>query len=173
MKRIIRESFLVLPILIVIEILGGQALYTAKFIDAPILLIFVPSINAVCGNIGSILGSRLSSAFYLGTIKPKLNDKIFIQNIKDIIILGIIVFFILSIIVYNLPAGIEKIKLFQIMFFTGTLLVFMAAFIAALTTILSIKLHLDPDNVVIPTITTITDLTGIFILIGIAYMVIP
>ena len=69
-KTIVKHGLPLLTICILIEIFAGQILQSnqQKLLFFPILLISIPVINGVGGNIGSILGARLASGLHLGTI---------------------------------------------------------------------------------------------------------
>lgn len=136
------------------------------FLKGTIFLLLVPAFNGQGGSLGSILGSRLSSAGYLGqdrlTLIPNYTGR------SSFITLWIISLFVFSVIAIagsglGLLAGID-IPPFLILAGTtllgASLITFMSSTIAYYITYLSFRIGLDPDNVVIPILTAIMDVIG-------------
>lgn len=136
------------------------------FLKGTIFLLLVPAFNGQGGSLGSILGSRLSSAGYLGqdrlTLIPNYTGR------SSFITLWIISLFVFSVIAIagsglGLIAGID-IPPFLILAGTtllgASLITFMSSTIAYYITYLSFRIGLDPDNVVIPILTAIMDVIG-------------
>jgi len=172
-KRILWESYPILVLCAVISLAAGFVLnLQIESIKAlPLILVMVPPINGINNNVCSILGARLTSALAIGTIKPKFGKQSALRKNTQaswLMSLGVFsfssaVFFLLALI-----SGIEFLKSIMIMF--G----FFAASVAAigvtmLCTIwlafVSFSKGLDPDNVVIPLVTSIGDIIGVTCLI--------
>ncbi|MCK5559846.1 MAG: magnesium transporter [Thermoplasmata archaeon] len=178
-KKIIQESAPLLVFLLLIEILIGQLLNAQKsLVTIPLILALIPVINGVGGNIGGVLGARLASGLHTGVIDPGLKGKELRKNIAGAFILGIIAFTVLAILIYIiLPIvgidadviGLEKI--FLIMIGSGLLLTIIVIGLSILTAFYSFKRGLDPDNYVIPIVTTSGDVLGISALIFIVYLI--
>jgi len=177
-KKIVRNGLPLLTICILIEVFGGQILQINqdKLLLFPILLISVPVINSVGGNIGSILGARLASGLHLGEIELTINDKNMQKNFFISLIIGLLTYLILSIIIYyisyfgNIKMNVNILSFVSIILGTGILLMVMISIISVLTAFLSFKKGLDPDDTVAPIVTTIGDTFGIlflFLLIGV------
>ncbi len=71
-KKIVSESYRVLLAAVAIGLMAGYLLETYSGEIAAIALAMVPPINGIGGNIGSVLGARLSSELHLGTMTPEL-----------------------------------------------------------------------------------------------------
>ena len=91
-KRIMRNGIPILTICILIEIFAGQILQgnQEKLLLIPLILISIPVINGVGGNIGSILGARLASGLHMGYIELNIRDKNMHQNFLSSLFLGFI-----------------------------------------------------------------------------------
>ncbi|MCJ2533732.1 MAG: magnesium transporter [Candidatus Thermoplasmatota archaeon] len=177
-KTIIRHGLPLLTICVLIEIFAGQILQSnqQKLLFFPILLISIPVINGVGGNIGSILGARLASGLHLGTIELTVKDKNMQKNFVTALFMGLVTYSILAILIYhiayigNIKMNVGLIEFVSIVLGTGILLILIISVVSVLTAFLSFKKGLDPDDVVAPVVTTVGDTLGIvflFILIGV------
>jgi len=177
-KTIVKHGLPLLTICVLIEIFAGQILQSnqQKLLFFPILLISIPVINGVGGNIGSILGARLASGLHLGTIKLTVKDKNMQKNFVTALFMGLVTYSILAILIYyiayigNIKMNVGLIEFVSIVLGTGILLILIISVVSVLTAFLSFKKGLDPDDVVAPVVTTVGDTLGIvflFILIGV------
>ncbi len=178
-KKIIKESAPLLVFLLALEILVGQLLNSQKsLITIPLILALIPVINGVGGNIGGILGARLASGLHTGVIDANLKGKELRENLAGAFILGIIAFSVLAFLIYLiLPIagiGVDVIgleKLILIMIGSGLILTITLIGLSILAAFYSFKRGLDPDNYVIPIVTTSGDVLGISSLIFIVYLI--
>lgn len=163
-----------LTILIALEIAGGQILSQNEefLIKWPIFLVMIPVINGVGGNIGSILGARLSSGLHVGSIELRRHGKELQKNILSTVLLGIVTYTSLAIFILIisplLGISIESnilLKAGYIMIGTGLLLTAIVILISVFVARFSFENGFDPDNTVIPIVTTLCDVLGIVCLI--------
>ena len=177
-KKIVRHGLPLLTLCILIEIFAGQILQInqQKLFIYPLLLVSIPVVNAVGGNIGSILGARLASGLHLGTIELSLRDKNMQKNFITSFFMGIFTYLILAILIYyvsyigNIKMNLGLIEFVFTVVGTGILLILMISVISVLTAFMSFQKGLDPDDTVAPIVTTIGDTFGIiflFVLIGV------
>ncbi len=178
-KQIVSESYRVLVISVLIGLAAGYMLdyYSGQGRITAITLAMVPPLNGIGGNIGSILGARLSSALHLGTIEPKLRDQPILKiNVSASLSLSLIVFGFAGIIFFgsSILTGktlIEALKITSLFFGAGILLTTIITITSVSTAFLSYKQGIDPDNVVIPIVTTIVDVAGVLSLLIMTYIV--
>lgn len=178
-KTIVKHGIPILLIAVLVEILAGQVLQGNEeiLVAIPIFLICIPVINSVAGNIGTVLGARLTSGLHVGYIKISFKDKEMHQNLATSIFMGFLTYFILAIVIYyvgafsNIITEDLNIAMFVgIVVLTGFLLILIVAITSILTAFISFKRGLDPDDMVAPVVTTVADIMGIiflFIIIGI------
>lgn len=169
-----KESMPLLTLATFLEILGGQILNQNedKLIAVPIFLVMIPVVNGVGGNIGSILGARLSSGLHLGSIQLKGRGEELNKNILSAVLLGIISYTSLTIVILVISPllGIQigadlLLKAGYIMIGTGLMLTAIVILVSVFVARFSFKKGLDPDNTVIPIVTTLCDVLGILCLI--------
>ncbi len=176
-RTIVRNGLPLLTLTAFIEIIAGQLLQGEQelLVSFPILLVSIPVINSIGGNLGSIIGARLASGLHIGSIEVSFRDSVLRENIIVAIFMGIITYFILAIGIYLLSMfiGIEvrnigMIEFMSIIISTGFLLSCVVILVSVLTAIISFRRGIDPDDMVAPIVTTTGDLMGIlffFILI--------
>ncbi|HIH98206.1 MAG TPA: hypothetical protein HA346_04285 [Thermoplasmata archaeon] len=173
LKRILKESIPLLSICLILGTVGGQLLNARleHLSLLPVFLVFVPVINGVGGNLGCVLGARVSSGLHLGTIQPKLKGKELKQNILVYFLLGIITYTTISIFIWigipllGIRTDLSFMKFSGVLLFAGGLLVCLVVLLVLSTAFVSFKKGLDPDNTVLPLVTSVTDLAGISCLI--------
>ncbi len=172
---VIKSSVPLLTTLIFVEIMGGVMLHKNfnTFESLPILLASVPFINAMGGNIGSIMGARISSGLHVGYFKAKIWQPELKKEVGIAFLLGLIVFGLFSILIPishmfysgNVMATSEIIRIYLLLLMTGMVLTVLVILLAIGSSIVSYKIGADPDDVVIPTLTTFVDLSGIICLL--------
>ena len=155
-KRIYRESFVVLIIVGMLELVTGGMWEGYKI---AILLLILPPFQETIGNIGSVLSARLSSFIYLGYIEPGFvpHGEHFWRDVVST--------FILTIIMSSIVAGLAffyamDFRIVWVIFIAGLIAATLLIIISYYLTYFSIKLKIDPDNTVIPIITTLADIIG-------------
>jgi mgtE-like transporter len=157
----------------VFNLVAGQILNAneAVFLAMPFLLILVPVINGVGGNVGTVLGARLTSGLYTGTLSVRLSDRGLQAQVRDALVLYVITFVFLAIIIYvaavvlpgTPPFGLEVLVF--LMLTTGLMLAGVLILVTVAVALLTFRRGLDPDNFVTPIVTTMGDLLGIAFLV--------
>lgn len=157
-------------LLIVLIILLVPAIMLESMVEElvanPTILILIPPFVAVAGNLGAILASRLSSAAYLGLIELRGRpDRFVYQNLGVILLLSFLTFGALGVLTHAtaLLIGIPTPGLGTLLTITlaGGLVVTVATcFTAYRVTAYTFVRGDDPDNVVIPIITSTMDALG-------------
>ena len=175
-NRIMRESVPILFLLLLGELIAGVILSNGqlKFEYVPGLLILLPAVLSLRGNISSAMGSRFGSYMHMGLVDPKLKlatfkTPIVKENIYASMSLNLIMSLLLGIFAYFVATltGIPNANLGLLIFvavvagvLSGFLLVFLTIFIAVFTS----SKGMDPDNVLSPTVATIGDIFTILFL---------
>jgi Permease, similar to cation transporters len=144
----------------------------------PGLIVIIPGVMGLRGNISSTLGSRLGSAIHMGLItKIDYKNKELTNNIIGSMILTVIISIFLGILGHFVSvllgfgsAGLLELVLISLLsgFFSGLILSFISVYLAIGT----FKFGFDPDNVVTPSIATIGDIISIMMIFVFAKMVI-
>ena len=170
-----------LPLLIVLSILvtlgSGFVLEELEetYLGNPTLLVMVPVMIDMGGNLGAILSSRLSTRLHLGILSFDPRDTVLWTNILAILALAATIFTILGFAAYvigqfvaaPLPLG----TLLTISLVSGMLLAVFAIVISLVATYASYQFGLDPDDTPIPIVTNMCDILGVIILSGVAIAV--
>jgi mgtE-like transporter len=172
-RRILWESYPVLVLCAVLSLSAGLILNSQiESIKAlPLILVMVPPINGINNNVCSILGSRLTSALHIGTIEPRFGEQVALRkNTRAAWIMSVGVFIFTSAIFFILAllAGIGLVNSIVIMlafFIASMVAIAVTMFCTIELAFLSFKRGLDPDNIVIPIVTSIGDIAGVSCLI--------
>ncbi len=163
-----------LPFLIICgigEVFAGTIFGFMKdlFIDYPGLIVIMPAVIGMRGNIVTTLGSRLGSSIHLGVIDPEnvLKSPETKENIHATLMLSVVMGVITSVVAYtsSISAGVKTITLPSLIMVTVLSALISGAILIIITiwiVILSFSKGLDPDNVTAPILTTVGDIITIF-----------
>jgi mgtE-like transporter len=177
-KEMVKQS---LPLIIfcgIGAILAGSTLGAMKdlLIEIPGLIVIIPAIIAIRGNISTAFGSRLGSAYHLGIINAdNMWNKELLENIKGSLFLSFFVSIIIGILAYItsfiLNVYPDPVKIILIVLIAGI----MSALILTLMTIgiiyLVFKRGYDPDNITGPALATFGDIITMLCIFGSALLV--
>ncbi len=172
-KSIVRESSPLIALMMLIEIGGGGMLESMNdvFYAIPALLALVPLINAIGGNAGSIIGSRLASGLHLGMIRPSFGDKEVLDNMFMTGIMGMgaklisasFLFIILP--VLGIAVGLSIWTWLTITLIASVIVLGAVLPAAVITSIVAFRKGKSPDDFTIPVVSTVGDFTGILAII--------
>jgi mgtE-like transporter len=174
-RRIVRESTVVLTIAVTIDVLAGivvEARATQQF-GAAALLILLPPFIANCGSLGGMLSSRLASKLHVGQLEPRLLPGRIAA--LDVSITGLLAFLAFSGVglagwgAAHLVPGVDALDLpttLGVVLFAGLLATPILAIVAYVAATTSFRFGFDPDNHGIPVVTATMDLAGVVCLVA-------
>jgi len=177
--KILRQSSPVIFLCVFGELIAGIALVSSeKYLEIiPGLLILLPSVLSLRGNISSALGSRLGSAIHLGLIDSEVHMNTFrnpliIQNVYASLTLNLVMSFVAGIAAYyvSIAIGVSKVSIIvltSISVIAGVLSGLMLTFLTIYLAVYTSAKGLDPDNVLTPAVATVGDIfTVLFLLLS-------
>ena len=173
-RRIVRESFPVLCIAIVLDVLAGAVVEPRVgpvFIPYPALLIIVPGFLENTGALGSILAARLGSKLHLGAVTPRAKpDAAALLDASVVLVLGLTVYSLLALSALGLAEimGVAYPGVFRFIGVTlvgGTVATVLAGIIGYYAATTTYRFGFDPDNHTIPLVTSGMDLMGVICLV--------
>ncbi|WP_067260589.1 magnesium transporter [Methanobrevibacter cuticularis] len=179
MRDIVMQSTPVLLLSSVLGVSAGGFLNSSisVLLKNPSLLTLVPLFSGESGNLVSILGARLSSALHAGLIEPVLKpEKTSVNNFLIIVVLAIIIYPIIGFLaeassrLLNFP-GIGFFSILSISTVSGMILIGIMILIVFFISSISYRKGFNPDNIVIPISTSITDSISSLILVTVALAV--
>lgn len=172
------------PLLVVLSVLemgSGYVLHELEetFLDRPTLLVLVPVMIAMGGNLGSILSARLSTRLHLGTLTFSPRDPVILKNVAAVLALALTVFTALGVSAYALSlvpvvgigGGMTLRDTLLVSVVSGMLLAVVAVALSVSATYASYRLGLDPDDTTIPVVTNLCDILGVVILAVVSLLV--
>jgi mgtE-like transporter len=166
--ELLREALPIAMFAILISTFSGLVLGASfdRLLSGTIFLIMIPALNGQGGSMGSILGSRVTSAAYLGQHKLSFKpNKLAVSSSISLVIISLVVFSILGgggvfigwLTGSDLPMFFHLVL---IMIGGAVMITFVTSAVAYYIAYLSFKLGLDPDNAVIPILTAAMDVVG-------------
>ena len=173
-KRVVRESFPVLSIAIVLDILAGTVVeprFASVFGPYPAFLMIIPGFLENTGALGSILSARLGSKLHLGAVTPTAKpDAAALLDGTIAFVLGVLVYSITAIttllaaqlIGANYPGAYRFVGVVMV---GGLMATVVAGAIGYYAAIVTYRLGLDPDNHTIPLVSSGMDLLGVICLV--------
>ena len=179
MRAITRAMLPVLLVLTLVEVGSGLVLgsFEATLLQYPALLVLVPAIIGTAGNLGSVLASRLSTAFHLGTLSFSPDDDTLGGNALATVGLALTLFPVLGAGAWGLRAltGDTNLSVGSVVLvssLSGVVLAGLAVVITVVATYAAYRFGLDPDDVVIPVVTNTCDVLGVVVLFVVAEQVV-
>ena len=165
LKKIIYQST---PVLLICSLMGTTAgsILNSKLsiiLSNPSILTMVPLFSAESGNLVSILGARLSSGLHSGYIKPtSWPNKGAVLNFGIMITLAVIIYPLIGLMAHFacLSLGIPSVGLYNMIMISsmaGVILTPIMLTTAFYLNSISYRKGFNPDNIVIPLSTSITD----------------
>jgi mgtE-like transporter len=167
-KRIIIESIPMFLFCGLLSTFSGSIL-GSKFvglISIAGIFTMIPAFLEDGGAIGGILAARFSSSLHMGTMEyGKKISKEALKLFSFMHLLGLIIFPLIAIFAFiiNKIIGLITPSINEMIFIsllTGEILILIVNLVAYYSSALSFKFGLDPDNIVIPLITSLMDVIG-------------
>lgn len=160
---------------VLVGIMFGSSTSTLEMV--PGLIVLIPALIGLRGNINTTLGSRLGSAVHMGLITPDdfWNDELK-ENVKSSIVLSITMAFIAGILAFLTcfivgKSTVSLLKIVAIAVVSGTVAGLSLAFITISIIFYTFRRGLDPDNITGPSLATIGDLITLICILGAAVMI--
>ncbi len=169
-RSIVATMFPLLVVLSVLEMGSGFVLESLEetYLDNPTLLVLVPVMIGMGGNLGAIFSARLSTRLHLGTLSFDLRDEALWANVAAVLLLAATVFSALGVAAWAVGRTVAEpmplAELFVISVVSGLLLAALAVVISVAATYVSYRRGLDPDDTTIPVVTNVCDILGVVVL---------
>lgn len=178
-KGVMRQS---LPVLLLCGIglvfagaLFGNSVHALDIL--PGLIVLIPALIGLRGNINTSLGSRLGSAAHMGLISSdNFWNQEMKENFKASIILSVMMSFLAGILAYVTTIAIGKSsaamwKIVAIAVSAGTIAGVILAFLTLSIIMYAFKRGLDPDNITGPYLATFGDIITLACIFGMAFLI--
>jgi mgtE-like transporter len=173
-RRIVRESFPVLCIAIVLDVLAGTVVEPRVddvFVPLPAFLIIMPGFLENTGALGGILASRLGSKLHLGAVTPTARpEAAALLDGTIVLVLGIIVYALTALSTLAVAEVFGQAypgaaRFVGVVLLGGLMATIVAMVIGYYAAIAAYRFGLDPDNHTIPLVTSGMDLLGVVCLV--------
>ncbi|GGI03882.1 divalent cation transporter [Egicoccus halophilus] len=174
-RRIVRESMIVLTIAVSIDVMAGIVVESRaeEQFSAPALLVLIPPFIANCGSLGGMLSSRLASKLHVGLLEPRLlPGKLASLDFSLTVLLAFLAFtgvgaagWLAAVLVPNVDP-LPLLSMLGVTWLAGLFAVFVLAAAAYAAATTSFRFGFDPDNHGIPVVTATMDLAGVICLVA-------
>ena len=172
-RRIVRESFPVLMVAIVLDILAGTVVEPRieNVLAYPAFLLVIPGFLEKTGALGAILAARLGSKLHLGAVTPRAKPDaaalldgtvVFAVGFVSYAVIAITTLIVANVIDADYPGAL---RFFGIVMTGGVLATVIAAVIGYYAATTTYRFGFDPDNHTIPLVTSGMDLLGVICLV--------
>jgi len=174
-RRIVRESLVVLTIAVTVDVLAGvvvEGRATQQFSLAA-LLVLLPPFIANCGSLGGMLASRLGSKLHVGQLAPRLvPGKLATLDFSLTSLLALLAFtgvgiagWLAAVVVPGVDA-LPVLTTIAVVLLAGAFALPILALTAYAAATTSFRFGFDPDNHGIPIVTATMDLSGALCLLA-------
>ena len=172
-RRIVRESFPVLTIAIVLDILAGTVVEprVERVLIFPAILMVIPGFLEKTGALGSILAARLGSKLHLGAVSPRARpDAAALLDATVVLAIGVLSYAVIAVAVLVVATIIDAaypgaLRFIAVVMFGGILATLVACLIGYYAATTTYRFGFDPDNHTIPLVTSGMDLLGVICLV--------
>jgi mgtE-like transporter len=168
-RRAMAEMALIVLLTPLLDILAGTVIEArlARFVALPGLLIIIPPLISIAGDLGGVLSSRLTSKLHLGVVSPKVipeGPALLDASLVGVSGLGIFLFIgAVGLFLSDLTNKAHPGPLAMIggTVTTGLVVTLVAIPVAYYIAVITTRFGLDPDNHSVPIITSAMDLVGV------------
>lgn len=173
-QSIVTTMFPLLIVLSCVVLIAGVTLEQAEELltEYGVLAVMVPTMIDTGGNLGAILASRLSSRLHLGTTQLSVRDRMLWANVGAVLALGVSVFAGLGVGAWAVGrlvgSELGLLTLLTISLGSGLSVAVLAVVCSIVTTALSYRWGIDPDDTTIPIVTNVVDVFGMLVFLGLA-----
>jgi mgtE-like transporter len=173
-SAVLKQSLPLLVLMGIGEVFAGTLFgHSTESLELlPGLIVLIPALIGLRGNINTTLGSRLGSAAHMGLISRKdFWNAEMKENIKASLTLSILMSFIAGILATVFIWSSSSWKIILIAVLAGSIAGLILAFITIAIILYSFRRGLDPDNVTGPSLSTFGDLITLGCIFGVAILV--
>ena len=178
-RNIVRQSTPVLFVCSILGTLAGGILNGSitTLLKSQTLLTLVPLFSGESGGLVSVLSARLSSGLHSGLIEAELKPgKVTLENFSIVIFLSLIMFPIIGFLAEASTTvlgntGVNYLNAILISLIAGMIVVGVMLLIVFYISTISYRKGLDPDNIVIPLSTSLTDSISTLVLVVVSLII--
>ena len=178
-RNIVRQSTPVLFVCSILGTLAGGILNGSitTLLKSQTLLTLVPLFSGESGGLVSVLSARLSSGLHSGLIDADLKPgKVTLENFSIVLFLSLIMFPVIGFLAEASTtvlgnAGVNYLNAILISLIAGIIVVGVMLLIVFYISTISYRKGLDPDNIVIPLSTSLTDSISTLVLVVVSLII--
>lgn len=172
-KEIVKESSVAITASVVLDSFAG-VLLNAKIealLSIPILLVLLPSLMDMTGDIGCMVGSKIATLLHLGFVRPRFERNPYLTKyataVVVVAVLTALYLTFLAVAVSHLLglSIVDPLKILVVVLTCSVSISVIAFLVGAVAAFATFRHGWDPDNTTIPMVTAVCDIVGAMLLL--------
>jgi len=172
-KDIVKQGSAAITTSVILDSFAG-VLLNAKMealLSMPILLVLLPSLMDMTGDIGCMVGSKIATFLHLGIVRPKFEKNPYlVKYVAAVMTVAVLTSLYLTFLVVaaSYPLGlstVEPLKILAVVLACSVSISIIAFLVGITAGFVTFKHGWDPDNTVIPILTAVCDIIGAMLLL--------
>jgi len=178
-KDIVKQGGVAITASVVVDSFAG-VLLNAKIealLSIPILLVLLPSLMDMTGDIGCMVGSKIATFLHLGIVRPKFEKNPYLMKyaaaVMTVAVLTSLYLTFLAVAASHLLglSTVEPLKILAVVLACSVSISIIAFPVGIAAGFVTFKRGWDPDNATIPIVTAVCDIIGAALLLLAASLV--
>ena len=175
-KRIIRQSLPVLTACVFLELMAGLLIEseTELLVEHAVLLLLLTAFLNEGNALSGMLTSRLSSMIHMGTLpRQAVPPREAGENFVVMYLLAIVTFlYIMTVAFLIQPNDVEYLMLLAIVMVSGLIITTVINLLSYYVALAAVRFNMDPDDHCIPITSSLMDVVGSAVLVGVILLLI-
>ncbi len=178
-KDIVKQGAVAITASVIVDSFAG-VLLNAKIealLSIPILLVLLPSLMDMTGDMGCMVGSKIATLLHLGLVRPKIEKNPYLMSYASAVVVvailtSLYLTFLATATSYFLGLGpVQPIKILAVVLMCSVSISIIAFLVGVMAGFVTFKYGWDPDNTTIPVVTAVCDVMGALLLLSAASLV--
>ena len=172
-KDVVKQGSVAITTSVIVDSLAG-VLLNAKIealLSIPILLILLPSLMDMTGDVGCMVGSKIATFLHLGLVRPRFEKNPYLMKyaaaVMTVAVLTSLYLTFLAVAVsyfFGLSA-VDPLKVLAVVLTCSVSISVIAFLVGIIAGFVTFKHSWDPDNTTIPIVTAVCDIVGAMLLL--------
>jgi mgtE-like transporter len=178
-RDIVKQGGVAITTSVIVDSFAG-VLLNAKMealLSIPILLVLLPSLMDMTGDIGCMVGSKIATFLHLGLVRPRLEKNPYLMRyaaaVMTVAVLTSLYLTFLAVAASHLLglSAVEPLKVLAVVLACSVSISVIAFLVGMVAGFVTFKHGWDPDNTTIPIVTAVCDIMGAMLLLSAASLV--
>jgi mgtE-like transporter len=172
-KDIVKQGSMAITTSVIVDSFAGILLNARieALLSIPILLVLLPSLMDMTGDIGCMVGSKIATFLHLGLMRPKFEKNPYLVKYATAVMVvavltSLYLTFLAVAVSYLLGlSAVEPLKILVVVLACSVSISVIAFLVGVVAGLVTFKHGWDPDNTTIPIVTAVCDMAGAMLLL--------